>query len=118
MAMKRVAEKVRKEERAARKEARRAQAPAPEAGETIETLAEKLRQAQQQLKGRQTRVRKLEDWVRKHAAGKAILMSKGLYRQIHKALHPDLANSDAKENRRLTELAQEFNNYEIEHSDA
>lgn len=40
-------------------------------------------------------------------------MSKRLYRQIQKALHPDQAHNDPKEFNRLNELSQEFNAFKI-----
>ena len=113
VARRRVAEEIRKAERAAAKAARQAQAPAPEPEETIASLSEKLKQAQQQLKGYQTRVRNLNAHNRAVASGKGIRMSKPLFRQIQKYLHPDKAMSDPKEFKRLNELSQEFNSFKI-----
>jgi hypothetical protein len=103
--------------RAARKAAK-LKAVKVELGETIETLSEKLRLRDQQLKGAQTRARKLNAEMRMLATRKGVLMSKALFRQIHKILHPDQAHNDSVENRRLTELAKEFNALKIVYPDA
>ena len=77
------------------------------------SLSEKLRQAQQQIKGYQTRVRNLNRHIRAAEKGKGIIMSKPLFRQIQRYLHPDTAMSDPKEFKRLNELSQEFNSFKI-----
>lgn len=116
VAHRRVWDEVRKAEAAARK-AEKPKAAVAE-GETLETLTEKLAQRDQQLKAAQTRVRNLKSELQSSYERKTIRMSKPLFRQIHKALHPDQAHSDPKEYRRLTGLAQEFNNFKIVYPDA